>query len=59
MIGAPQEQAPAHPAACGAPVEEGPVARSGALGPLLSSHLRDPDGNLVEFPPKWISRLSS
>ncbi|WP_267882691.1 hypothetical protein [Streptomyces sp. NRRL S-813] len=40
-------------------MEEGPVPRTGALGPLLSSHLRDPDGNLVEFPPKWISRLRS
>ncbi|MEU6420034.1 hypothetical protein [Streptomyces spiralis] len=40
-------------------MEEGPVPRTGALGPLLSSYLRDPDGNLVECPPKWISRLRS
>jgi catechol 2,3-dioxygenase-like lactoylglutathione lyase family enzyme len=34
--------------AAGVAVEEGPVARSGATGPLESVYLRDPDGNLVE-----------
>ncbi len=29
-------------------VEEGPVARTGALGPMTSFYFRDPDGNLVE-----------
>ena len=29
-------------------IEAGPVARRGALGPLRSIYLRDPDGNLVE-----------
>jgi catechol 2,3-dioxygenase-like lactoylglutathione lyase family enzyme len=30
------------------PVELGPVARTGALGPMRSIYFRDPDGNLVE-----------
>ena len=29
-------------------IYEGPVPRRGALGPLRSVYLRDPDGNLVE-----------
>lgn len=29
-------------------VEVGPVAKSGAVGPLVSVYFRDPDGNLVE-----------
>jgi catechol 2,3-dioxygenase-like lactoylglutathione lyase family enzyme len=30
-------------------VEEGPVTRTGALGPITSFYFRDPDGNLVEL----------
>lgn len=39
----------AHLAACGVPVEEGPVMRTGALGPIESIYVRDPDGNLIEL----------
>lgn len=32
----------------GIEVEDGPVARTGATGPLTSIYVRDPDGNLIE-----------
>ena len=37
-----------HLKANGVPVEEGPVRREGALGPITSVYFRDPDGNLIE-----------
>ena len=33
---------------CGVAIEDGPVPRSGAEGPITSVYFRDPDGNLVE-----------
>jgi catechol 2,3-dioxygenase-like lactoylglutathione lyase family enzyme len=39
----------AHLAVCGIPVDEGPVVRTGALGPIESVYVRDPDGNLIEL----------
>jgi catechol 2,3-dioxygenase-like lactoylglutathione lyase family enzyme len=38
----------AHLSANGVHIEEGPVQRTGAEGPLMSIYLRDPDGNLIE-----------
>jgi catechol 2,3-dioxygenase-like lactoylglutathione lyase family enzyme len=35
--------------AAGVEVIEGPVARTGANGPLVSIYCRDPDGNLIEL----------
>lgn len=38
----------AHLEHCGIDVLEGPVPRTGALGPITSVYFRDPDGNLLE-----------
>ncbi|WP_433505562.1 VOC family protein [Pseudonocardia halophobica] len=35
--------------AAGVPIEEGPVDRTGATGPIRSVYIRDPDRNLVEL----------
>jgi len=37
-----------HLRACGVAVLEGPVARTGAVGPITSVYFRDPDHNLIE-----------
>jgi len=34
---------------CGVDILEGPVARTGATGPVMSFYFRDPDLNLVEL----------
>ncbi len=45
----PLEEAVAELAAKGVTLVDGPGARTGALGPLLSVYLRDPDRNLIEI----------
>jgi len=37
-----------HLRGCGVPILEGPVKRTGALGPITSVYFRDPDQNLIE-----------
>jgi catechol 2,3-dioxygenase-like lactoylglutathione lyase family enzyme len=39
----------AHLDACGVSIEEGPVTKQGARGPLCSVYCRDPDGSLIEI----------
>jgi catechol 2,3-dioxygenase-like lactoylglutathione lyase family enzyme len=38
-----------HVRSCGIAIVEGPVAKTGAMGPMQSIYVRDPDGNLVEI----------
>ena len=38
-----------HLETCGVAIEEGPVRRTGALGPIDSVYIRDPDRNLIEI----------
>lgn len=45
----PLDEVVAHLAATGVTVEEGPVPRTGAQGPMTSVYIRDPDQNLIEL----------
>ena len=45
----PPEAVAAHLRAHDVPVEEGPVTKRGARGPIRSVYCRDPDGNLIEI----------
>lgn len=49
VVDDPLEEVVAELGAAGVPVEEGPVERTGALGPIRSVYVRDPDANLVEL----------
>lgn len=44
----PLQDVVAHLKACEVNVEEGPVVRTGAMGPINSVYFRDPDMNLIE-----------
>lgn len=45
---APLDQVIAHLHSCGVAILEGPVQRTGAMGPITSVYFRDPDNNLIE-----------
>ncbi|KNB53741.1 VOC family protein [Streptomyces caatingaensis] len=49
VVDEPLETVVAELARHGVPVEEGPVERTGAEGPIVSVYVRDPDGNLIEL----------
>jgi catechol 2,3-dioxygenase-like lactoylglutathione lyase family enzyme len=45
----PLSEALSHLESCGVKIIEGPVGRTGALGPIISVYFRDPDQNLIEL----------
>ncbi len=49
LLQTPLAQASHHVRSLGVEIIEGPVSRTGALGPIRSIYLRDPDGNLIEL----------
>ena len=49
VVGGPIEDVATVLTDAGVIIEEGPVDRTGALGPMRSVYLRDPDANLVEL----------
>ncbi len=49
VTSSPLERVAAHLKAMSVEIEEGPVGRTGASGPITSLYIRDPDGNLVEI----------
>ncbi|XP_017279609.1 glyoxalase domain-containing protein 5 [Kryptolebias marmoratus] len=44
----PLSSVAAHLKVCGVEIEEGPIERTGAVGPITSLYFRDPDNNLIE-----------
>ncbi len=48
LTSVPMEHVVQHLNSCGVQVIEGPVARTGAQGPIVSVYFYDPDENLIE-----------
>jgi catechol 2,3-dioxygenase-like lactoylglutathione lyase family enzyme len=49
ILETPIEQVVAELEAAGVPIELGPAEKDGALGPITSVYIRDPDENLIEL----------
>jgi catechol 2,3-dioxygenase-like lactoylglutathione lyase family enzyme len=49
IVDEPIDQVIAELTAIGVAIEEGPVERTGAQGPIISVYIRDPDANLIEL----------
>ena len=49
VAAAPLIETLGHLKTIGIALEDGPVARTGACGPITSVYFRDPDGNLIEL----------
>jgi len=49
IVATPLDEVIAHLKAEGIVIIHGPVAKTGATGPLRSVYFRDPDGNLIEL----------
>jgi catechol 2,3-dioxygenase-like lactoylglutathione lyase family enzyme len=49
IVDEPLDVVVAELAATGIAIEDGPVERTGAQGPIMSVYIRDPDANLIEL----------
>jgi len=49
VMQSPLSGAMQHVRDCGIEILEGPVTRTGAMGPMMSFYFRDPDLNLIEL----------
>ncbi len=49
ILSTPLDEAIQHLNLCGVEIIDGPVRRTGAMGPITSVYFRDPDRNLIEI----------